>query len=302
MSLTCRYRPAMRMLSTSARLFKQNSKDRLNLPPSFKSSKPLPQNTLTDADKERIQNASSTHIEPTPITYKRPWWIPLLKFGVVFVPFFICGAGYIIYETVNGRPVFLPLWVNSSVPLEKAIGFENIDVEALKAVCEETLVKRLNMNHLIKEYFGLPVELGEYESFDVRIQYNRLAIEGIELDFRRSWFKPIFKWREIDTPALPPNINKYIQPLKARVGDGGVDEDPDQEVMYIKEINYKIMIRATIKVVNEKIHRIEPGTGRITFDAEIDLDHTKYVKIVGALMHFKNINNTGSGGTLERLW
>lgn len=299
MPLFSRY--STRLLSTSTRLLKQAGKERLNLPPSFRSSKPLPQNAISDADRVKIQNSDIKPTDPVQVSYKRPWWQPLLKLSVVFVPFLVCGAGYIIYETVNDRPVFLPLWINSSVPLEKAIGFENVDVETLKAICEETLIKRLNMNHQVREYFGLPVELGEYESFEVRVEYNKLAIEGIELDFRRSWINPKVSFREIDTPSLPPNINKYIQPLKARVG-GGIDEDPEQDSMYIKDVDYKLKARGTLKVVNEKLHRIEPGTGRITFDAEIDLDHTKFVKVVGALMHFKNLNNTGSGGTLERLW
>jgi hypothetical protein len=279
----------------------------------------MPQNQITDAERERIQNGNGdgsnltgdneasdgngggNGSQPAPIVFKNPWWAPLLKLAVVFVPCIVVGAGYIVYETINDRPVFFPLWINSSVPLDQARGFENVDVEALKEIAKSILERRLNMNHDIREYFGLPVTLGEYESFDVRVEYNRLAVEGIELDFRKSWFKPIVRYREIDTPELPSNINKYVQPLKERVG-GDIDEDPDQDSMFVKEVDYKIKIRGTIQIINEKIHRIEPGSGRITFDAEVELDHTRLMKIVGALMHYKNKNGSGSGGTLERLW
>lgn len=290
---------------------RETAKLRLNLPPSFRSSHPLPKNQITDLEREQIQsgsggnnnegNENGNRSDPQPITYKTPWWVPFLKLGIVFVPFFVCGVGYIGYETYNDRPVFFPLWINSSVPLEHAIGFENIDVEMLKEVAKTNLMRRLNMNHEIREYFGLPITLSDYESFDVRVEYNKLAVEGIEVDFRKSWFNPTIKYREIDTPVLPTNINKYVQPLKARVG-GDVDEDPDQDAIFSKEVDYKIKIRATIKIINEKLHRIEPGSGRVTFDAEVELDHTRMMKITGAMMHFKNKNGSGSGGTLERLW
>lgn len=286
----------------------EKARSRLNLPPSFRSSHPLPKNQLTDLEREKIQsgngksgNSSDRADSLQPIVYQNPWWTPLLKLGVVFVPFFVVGIGYIAYETYNGRAVFFPFWINSSVPLDHAVGFENIDVEMLKEVARSNLLRRLNMNHEIREYFGLPITLSDYESFDVRIQYNKLAVEGIELDFRRSWFKPEFRYREIDTPVLPTNVNKYVQPLKQRVG-GDVDEDPDQDSIFAKDMDYKIKIRATIKVVNEVLHRIEPGSGRITFDAEVELDHTRLMKITSALMHFRNKDGSGSGGTLERLW
>lgn len=290
--------------NTSPKSNQNNIKNRLNLPPSFRSSRPLPQNQLSDLEREKIQKGSGNDSElssPKQITYKAPWWIPLLKLSVVFIPFLMVGSGYIIYETVNNRPVFFPLWINSSVPLQDADGFANVDIEMLKDVAKNILSRRLNINHEIREYFGLPITLGDYEFFDVRIEYNKLAVEGIELDFRKSWFKPTIKYREIKTPSLPTNINKYIQPLRARL-NGEIDEDPEQDSVFITEVDYKIKIRATIKVVNEVLHRIEPGSGRITFDAEVELDHTRMMKIVGALMHFKNKNNTGSGGTLERLW
>lgn len=289
-----------------------NPKSRLNLPPSFQSSRPLPKNSLSDSEREQIQTGGSGSKEdgestgkssssPQPITYKAPWWVPLLKLSVVFVPFLVVSVGYIAYETYNNRAVFFPFWVNSSVPLDQADGFENVDIDMLKEISKATLERRLNINHEIREYFGLPITLGDYETFDVRIEYNRLSVEGVEIDFRKSWLNPTVKFREIETPTLPTNINKYIQPLKARVG-GGVDEDPEQDSVFIKQVDYKIKIRATIKVVNEVLHRIEPGSGRITFDAEVELDHTRLIKIVGALMHFKNKNGSGSGGTLERLW
>lgn len=288
---------------------KQNTaKSRLNLPPSFRSSHPLPKNQVTDFEREKIQlgnngndSSSGQSDPPQPIVYTNPWWTPLLKLGVVFVPFIVVGIGYIAYETYNDRAVFFPLWINSSVPLDHAVGFENIDVDMLKEVAKTNLLRRLNVNHEIREYFGLPITLSDYELFDVRIQYNKLAVEGVELDFRKSWLKPIIRYREIDTPVLPNNVNKYVQPLKARVG-GGVDEDPEQDSIFAKDMEYKIKIRATIKVANEVLHRIEPGSGRITFDAEVELDHTRLMKITSALMHFRNKGGSGSGGTLEKLW
>lgn len=282
------------------------AKSRLNLPPSFRSSHPLPKNQVTDFEREKIQLENNSYdsgqkIPPQPIVYKNPWWTPLLKLGVVFVPFFVVGIGYVAYETYNDRAVFFPLWINSSVPLSHAAGFENVDVDMLKEVAKTNLLRRLNVNHEIREYFGLPITLSDYELFDVRIQYNKLAVEGVELDFRKSWLKPIIRYREIDTPVLPNNVNKYVQPLKARVG-GGVDEDPEQDSIFAKDMEYKIKIRATIKVANEVLHRIEPGSGRITFDAEVELDHTRLMKITSALMHFRNKGGSGSGGTLEKLW
>lgn len=292
---------------------KNNSQSRLNLPPSFRSSRPLPKNQISDIERQNIQSGNSdlsnfgtddsnSNMTPQQVVFKNPWWTPLLKLGVVFVPAFIFGIGYITYETYNNRPVFFPLWINSSVPLDHATGFETVDTEMLKEVAKNNLMRRLNINHEIRDYFGLPITLGDYETFDVRIEYNKLAVEGIEIDFRKSWFNPIIRYREIDTPTLPSNVNKYVQPLKARVGAGGIDEDPDQDSLFIKEVDYKIKIRATIAVINETLHRIEPGSGRITFDAEVELDHTRLMKITGAMMHFKNRNGSGSGGTLERLW
>lgn len=282
------------------------AKARLNLPPSFRTSHPLPKNQISESELNQINNSNNDNNDNQiqPITFKNPWWTPFLKLGVVFVPFFIFGIGYITYETMNNRPVFFPLWINSSVPLDKAIGFENIDVEMLKEVARSNLLRRLNMNHEIREYFGLPITLSnDYESFDIRIEYNKLAVEGIELDFRKNWFKPIVKYREIDTPILPSNINKYVQPLKMRTDNGDIDQDPDQDSLFIDDnADYKIKIRGTIKIVNELIHRIEPGSGKITFDAEVELDHTRLMKITGCLMHFRNKNGSGSGGTLERLW
>ncbi|KAG0682464.1 hypothetical protein C6P40_001500 [Pichia californica] len=296
------------------------AKSRLNLPPSFRSSHPLPKNQISEEELKQIQSNNNSNnndnnnnnnnnnngksSEPQQIIYKAPWWQPLLKLSVVFVPCFVFGIGYIVYETYNDRPVFFPLWINSSVPLENAIGFENIDIEMLKEVARSNLLRRLNINHEIREYFGLPITLADdYETFDVRVEYNKLAVEGIELDFRKNWFKPTIKYREIDTPVLPTNINKYVQPLKMRGDMSGIDEDPDQDnIIFNENADYKIKIRGTIDVINEKIHRIEPGSGKITFDAEVDLDHTRLMKITGALMHFRNKNGSGSGGTLERLW
>lgn len=276
-----------------------NSKSRLNLPPSFRSSRPI-QNQISDIEKERINNSTPTNQE-IPITYKKPWWIPLLKIAVVVLPCLIVGSGYIIYETVNNRTVFFPFKINSVVPLNEAKGFENVDLELLKSTATEILLRRLNINHEVREYIGLPISLGQYESFDVSVKYNKLAVEGIELDFRKSWIHPSIKYREIDTPQLPPNINKYVQPLKERVS-GGIDEDPDQDSIFLKEVDYKLIIRATIPIIHEKLHRIEPGSAKITFDAEVELDHTRLMKIVSALLHFRNKNGTGSGGTLEKLW
>lgn len=213
----------------------------------------------------------------------------------------LIALSYIIYQTINNKTVFFPIRFNSAIPLENALGFENIDVDMLKSVSKNNLIRRLNMNHEIRNYFGLPITLGEYQSFDILIEYDNLAVEGYELDFRKSWFHPIVKFKEIETPILPPNINNYLQPLKVRI-DNDIDESPDQNSMFLKDINYKIKIRATIDIINEKIDRIEPGSGKITFDAEVELDHTRLLKITGALMHFKNKGGSGSGGTLERLW
>ena len=281
-----------------------NTKNRLNIPPSFRSSRPL-QNQLSQSEIEKIKNSNNNNNNNsnniTPITYKKPWWIPFLKIAIVLLPCLIFTSGYIIYETINNRTVFFPFKINSIIPLNELKGFENIDIELLKSTSKDILLRRLNMNHEIKEFIGLPVNLGEFEKFDISIKFNKLSVEGIELDFRKNWLKPLINYRKIDSPQLPSNINKYIQPLKERI-NGDIDEDPEQDSIFLKEVDYKLIIRGTIPIINEKLNRIEPGTGKITFDAEVELDHTKLMKIVSALLHFKNKNGTGSGGTLEKLW
>lgn len=287
----------------------QMNESKSKLPPSFKNSKPMAQNTLTEDEKRRLAMAiaqaekdDSQH-QPQQFIVEKPWYTnPFLKLLVVFIPCIVVGVGYITYETLNDRPVFFPLYVNSAVPLERAYGFENVDVELIKEVAKETLGRRLNMNQAIKENLGLPLKLGEYEQFDIMVEYNTLAFEGIELDFRNSWW-PKVTYREIQAPRLPKNVNKYIKPLRATVG-GDLDEADEIEMnsIFKEELQYVLKIRARIQVVDEVLHRIEPGSARITFNAEVNFDHTRLIRITSALMHYKNKEHSGSGGTLEKLW
>lgn len=279
------------------------------LPPSFKNSKPLAQNTLTEEEKRRLAAAiaqaekNDSQHQPQQFVVEQPWYTnPYLKLLVVFLPCVVVGVGYITYETMNDRAAFFPLYVNSAVPLEKAHGFENVDVELIKDIAKETLWRRLNMNQTIRENLGLPLTLGEYEQFDIMVEYNTLAFEGIELDFRKSWW-PVVRYREIQAPQLPKNVNKYIQPLRAAVG-GDLDEEDDIELnsIFKEEHQYVLKIRARVQVVDEVLDRIEPGSARITFNAEVNFDHTRLIRITSALLHFKNKEHSGSGGTLEKLW
>ncbi|GMM27940.1 hypothetical protein DAMA08_006560 [Martiniozyma asiatica (nom. inval.)] len=271
-----------------------------------KATRTTPENALSEEEKKRILHAfqAGKENDPTPeiepISFKSPWYTPFLKLFIVFVPCVLAGTSYIAYETYQGKPAFFPLWVNSAVPLEKATGFEDVDIEMLKNAAKDSLWKKLNMNAAIKENFGFPLTLGDYEEFDVKVEYTRLAFEGIEIDFTKSWW-PQLRLREIESPKLPRNVNRYIQPLKAKL-DGDIDQDPDMDSMWKEETDYVLKIRARVIVLNEKIHRIEPGSGRITFNAEVEFDHTRMIRITSALMHFRNKNGSGSGGTLEKLW
>lgn len=298
--------PLVRLFSVSKF---QLVESKSNLPPSFKNSKPLAQNTLTEDEKRRLSIAiaqaekNESENQPKQFVIERPWYTnPFFKLLVVFIPCIVVGVGYITYETLNGRPVFFPLYVNSAVPLEKAYGFENVDVELIKDVARETLSRRLNMNQTIRENLGLPLHLGEYEQFDIMVEYNTLAFEGIELDFRKSWW-PEVRYREIQAPQLPKNVNKYIKPLRATAG-GDLEEADEIEMnsIFKEELQYVLKIRARIQVIDEVLHRIEPGSARITFNAEVNFDHTRLIRITSALMHYKNKDHSGSGGTLEKLW
>ncbi|GME95337.1 unnamed protein product [Ambrosiozyma monospora] len=143
------------------------------IPPSVKDAQPIRTNKRV-TQEEVISAIQSGNYEMA----KHPLW---LKFLIFTMPIVLFLGGYVVYNTSQGKPVFLPIWFGKSVPLEKAKGIDEIDLENLKDATKEILLRRLSMNTQIRLKFGLPLQLREFQKFDVNIEL--LICHLISMDY-----------------------------------------------------------------------------------------------------------------------
>ncbi|ODV86476.1 hypothetical protein CANARDRAFT_6943 [[Candida] arabinofermentans NRRL YB-2248] len=224
--------------------------------------------------------------------------IPLsMKLALFVVPFVVSIGGYIIYNTYQGKLVFLPIWFTKTLPLEKAQGIESVDIEKLKVKAKDVVLSKLSMNEKVKETFGLPLKLGTFQKFDVTIEYQNFNMEGFQIDCTKSWFKPEIKYCQREIIKLQEKLNRFLEPMTT---EGGLEFESIEDLFpngaSIRD--YNIIIRGRINVLHNENSMIDEGTGDITFMGVIEFDHTKTIKLVSVIL------SSVEGGIprVEKLW
>lgn len=253
------------------------------VPPSFKDAKPYtrppePIRTVKRPTEEDVLKSIENSMKEGNYKQKRfPMW---MKFGILVVSTVVFMGGFVVYQTINGKPAFFPLWFSKTVPLNKAAGVEHIDQIKLKDKVKDTLLTKLSMNSTIRLLFGLPLQLGDFEKYDVSIEYKNYTMEGLQIDCTSGWSRPDISWRKREIVSIPENFNNVLEPLKV----GGDDSyDPDEP----RQRDYSILIEGRIGVLDSINAKVDKGTGAITFRGVIDFDHTKTVKLVDIIVSYK---------------
>ncbi|QPG76206.1 hypothetical protein FOA43_003592 [Brettanomyces nanus] len=266
------------------------------IPPSVKDSKPYinPESLRTSKRAQRDTEILDSIEESVKRgEYKDHPTSMWTKFGFVFFSSFVFLGGFVVYQTSKGKPAFFPLWFRKVVPLAKADGVNKINLEALKRATKESLLIKLSMNGQVKQLFGLPLQLGEFERFDVSIEYRDYSMEGLQVDCSKQWWKPEFSIKKIMV-SIPENFGGMLEPLKT---NGEIDYDAIDK-KFPNQRDYSILIDGRISAMGNSNSIVDKGSGAITFRGLIEFDHTKTIKLVNVLLSYK----TNGNASIEKLW
>ncbi|VEU23375.1 DEKNAAC104704 [Brettanomyces naardenensis] len=272
-------------------------KNKKIVPPSVKDSQPFVIGDLPRTTKRPQENAeilASIEEAVKRSKYESDSKSMWKKFGFIFLSSVACLGCFVVYQTYNGKPAFFPIWFTKVVPLDRAEGVNKVDLEKLKASTKDRLLTTLSMNSKVRLLYGLPLRLGDFDKFEVNIEYRNYTMEGIQFDFTKNWFKPDVSFRKREIITIPENFNGILEPLKANA-DVDVDSFGDE---YSNQRGYSILIEGRIKVIQNENTHVDEHTGAITFAGVVDFDHTKTIKLVNVILSFKR----DGSAVIEKLW
>lgn len=267
----------------------KNSIDkRRKMPPSFKDAKPFIKSenlrtTRRPSADEQKKILASIEESVRKGDYKKSPFALWKKLGIIFGSTALFLAGFVVYQTFQGKPAFFPLWFSKIVPLSRASGVENIQLEKLREATKQTLLLKLSMNTQVRLMLGLPLQLGDFERFDVKIEYKNYTMEGYQIDCTKSWLHPKVSRRKREIVSIPENFNGILEPMRA---DSAPDYDPIDE-QYSNQRDYSILLEGRIPVLDSDTSNADKGTGSITFRGLIDFDHTKTIKLTNVIVSYK---------------
>lgn len=210
-----------------------------------------------------------------------PLWV---KLAFVMLSSMVFMGGYVVYQTIEGKPALFPMYFSKVVPLDKAEGVDKIDMETLKTATKETLLSNLSMNSDVRLLFGLPLQLGDFQKFYVGIEYKHYIMSGLQVDCTKSWFHPQISWKRREVVSLPTQrIEGIFEPLK-----NGADGDYDPlSKEYQNQRDYSILLDGRIAVLDNENTHVDNGTGAITYTGIIEFDHTKTIKITNVIVSYR---------------
>lgn len=259
-----------------------------SIPPSFKDAKPFiegkgPRTTRRPSTDEQEKILASVEESVRNGDYKKSPFSVWKKFGIVLGSTILFLAGFVVYQTFQGKPAFFPLWFSKIYPLSKASGVQNIQLEKLRKATRETLLTKLSMNKQVRLMLGLPLQLGEFERFDVKIEYKNYTMEGFQVDCTKGWLHPKISRRKREIVSIPENFNGILEPMRA---DPEPCYDPIDE-QYNNQRDYSILLEGRIRVLDSDTSKADKGTGSITFRGLIDFDHTKTIKLTNMIVSYR---------------
>ncbi|KAG7754720.1 hypothetical protein KL911_002159 [Ogataea haglerorum] len=210
----------------------------------------------------------------------------------VFLPTLLGLTAYVGYNSYNSRPAFIPLLYTKSLPLARSKEAKGIDLDKLKANTKEILLSKLSMNHKIKNTLGLPLQLGEFLSFNVKIEYKNVFFEGLEIDCTKRWFPPEFRWSHREfAPKLKDDLNGLLEPMTS---DGSFRLD-SVENRYGSKRDYNMIVGGSIEAYSTfdlVSDDVDPGTAKITFAGTIQYDHIKSLKTDTIVLSYRSNGQT----------
>ncbi|CDK27538.1 unnamed protein product [Kuraishia capsulata CBS 1993] len=221
---------------------------------------------------------------------------------LIFVlPALLSAVLYTGYNTYKGTPTFLPVWFQKKFPISEVSNIEHVDLDVLKKHTEYSVLEKLSLDHRIRSRFGLPLQMGELEQFDVYVEFHDYGCSGLQID-PINRFPPSFKWITKEV-VIHDKFQNILEPMSvgAQKGIGRRDDDKfniyenNKEKKATSKRDYNIVVygRVPLNSINSAI-----TDGAVTFTGIVEFDHTKTVKIKNVKLIYRVNGNV----KIEPLW
>ncbi|KAH3662462.1 hypothetical protein OGAPHI_005714 [Ogataea philodendri] len=212
-----------------------------------------------------------------------------LTVAKVAIPALILVTGYVSFNTYQSKPAFFPLIYSNKVPFYRSEDHKIIDTDKLKQHSKEALLSKLSMNRTIRETLGLPLQLGDFDKFDVSIEYANKVFEGVELDFTKRWFPPEIRWTHKQViPKFKDNLNGLLEPLTP---DGALGLDSVENHYGGNVRDYNIIVSGVVEArcpLDGVSDEVDSGLAQIAFRGIIEFDHIKTIKTDKIVLSYRS--------------